>query len=143
MKKILSKKQIQDKKNELLKEFENSVNNLNKKRKTPTREFLRQIKNEIKQAIEMGLPYTQIAKEIKTVYNINISVSTIKNFVYTELDIKKKQNKDKISKKIENSTNNLKNTPKTSIKDFLKQTKNRLKQIIGINIPTQKEIIKK
>jgi len=90
MKKRLTDEQINKKKNELIMEFEKSINE-KKKRKTPARIFLQEIKDILEYPIQKGVSYAEISRKIQKVYKINISADTIRHFVYSEFNIKNKQ----------------------------------------------------
>lgn len=92
MKRKLTKEQIQEKRNVLLEQFKKSTERQKDGRSSPTQEFLTEISEQIKEAIEGGLSATQISRDIKTVFGITISATTVRGYVKNKLGIKNQNN---------------------------------------------------
>ncbi len=98
MKKKLSKEQIEEKRNVLLEQFKKSSENLKNGRSSPTQEFMDEISEEIKKASLLGLPASQMARGIKTVFGITISATTIRGYIKNKLGMEvKKSKKNEVS----------------------------------------------
>ena len=94
MKKALTKEQIEAKKEALMARVKESGETLKAGRISPAKEFLFEIKEIVKSAIDLNIPYTQLSRDIEAIYNIRINVSILRAFAYSVLgDEKKKTNK--------------------------------------------------
>jgi hypothetical protein len=108
MKKKLTKEQIKEKQNALTEQFKKSAEHLKDGRNSPTQEFLTEIGKQIKEAIEGGLSATQISRDIKAVFGITISATTVRGYIKNKLGIEAKSNRQssvspKAKPSIENS----------------------------------------
>ncbi|MGD9554416.1 MAG: hypothetical protein AB7D96_02230 [Arcobacteraceae bacterium] len=104
MKRKLTKEQIKEKQNALLEQFKKSTERYKNGRSSPTQEFLTEIDEQIREAIEGGLSATQISRDIKTVFGIAISATTVRGYVKNKLGIKNQNNVSPRAKSIENSS---------------------------------------
>lgn len=109
MKKKLSKEQIEEKRNALLEQFKKSTERQKDGRNSPTQEFLTEISEQIKEAIEGGLSATQISRDIKVVFGITISATTVRGYIKKKLGIEAKSNRQSsVSPKAKPSENSVK-----------------------------------
>lgn len=101
MKKALTKEQIEAKKEALMARVKESGETLKAGRISPAKEFLFEIKEIVKSAIDLNIPYTQLSRDIEAIYNIKISVSILRAFAYSVLGVeKKKTNKQSTEKAV-------------------------------------------
>ena len=90
-KKKIDKAAIEAKKRALEEKIEKSIEAAKLgKRRSPTSEFLDEIKDVIKKALDNGVSYRQLAKDIHDVYNFKVSEQTIRAFAHSVLGIPKK-----------------------------------------------------
>lgn len=95
MKKRLTKEQIIEKDNALSEQFKKSIEEQKDGRSSPAQEFLNEISERIKEATDGGLSATQISRDIKKVFGITISATTVRGYIKNKLgiDLKKKKQK--------------------------------------------------
>jgi len=89
----LTEKQINSKKEKFEERINSSIEAKKAGKTNPTKKFLMEIKSLLKKAIENGVGYKQIAKDILEVYNFKVSEQTIRTFAYNELGVEKRTRK--------------------------------------------------
>ena len=93
----LTTKQIESKKAEFEAKINNSIE-ANKTGKTsPAKKFLNEIQDLLKKAIDSGVGYKQLSKDILEVYNFRVSEQTIRTFAHNVLGVEKRARKNNIS----------------------------------------------
>ena len=75
-----------------------------KGRKNKNEEFLNDIKEVIKKALDKEIPFTEISKLVKELYNLQISANIIKYFAINNLSYVVKNRKDNKEEAKENKT---------------------------------------
>lgn len=96
--KPLTKQEIESKKEAFSEQIKISSEKAKLGRISPSSEFLFEIKELVKKAIDNDVTYTQIVKDIYSIYNFQIGVQTLRVFCQTQLGVSKKVK----SKKTEN-----------------------------------------
>jgi ArsR family metal-binding transcriptional regulator len=90
-KKTMNIDEINAKKNALDERINESIEQAKNGRKSPAKEFLAEISDSIKKAIDNGVSYTQLSKDIYAVYNFKVSEQTIRAFAHLVLGVPKRK----------------------------------------------------
>lgn len=85
----LTSEQIASKKAELEAKINNSIEAKKMGRVSPAKKFLNEIQDLVKKAIESGVSYKQLSKDIFDIYNFKVSEQTIRSFAHNVLGVKK------------------------------------------------------
>ena len=88
--KPLSKEEIEAKKEAFEKQINESATKAKLGRRSPANEFLLEVKVLVKKALDNNISYSQIVKDIYTIYNFKIGVATLRTFAQTQLGVEKK-----------------------------------------------------
>jgi len=88
--KALSKEEIEAKKAEFEEQIKSSSEKAKLGRVSPATEFLIEIKDLVKQALDSNVTYAQISKDIYSVYNFKVGVQTLRVFAQNSLGVEKK-----------------------------------------------------
>jgi len=75
-------------------------------RKSESEDFLLEIKEVIDKALKKEIPFTQISKLIKDMYNINISVNILKHFAKKHLNYVAKKHNNKATDLVKDKEEN-------------------------------------
>ena len=88
--KIPSKEEVEAKKEALKAKLNESKELAKSGRTSPTQIFLNDVKDLIEDAIKNGVTYTQISKDIYSIFNVKVHAQTIRAFAVTNLGVEKK-----------------------------------------------------
>lgn len=66
-----------------------------KVRTSPTQDFLKEIEEVIRKAIEENVSYAQICRDIKEIYSFKISTQTLRAFAQNNLGVQPRQKKSR------------------------------------------------
>ena len=86
---ILNREEIERKKDLLEQKIEEKIEE-NRRRLSPKKSFLLQIKDEVKKAIDKGMSFKQLSQVIFEVYKFKVSQTTLRDFSHSYLNIPKK-----------------------------------------------------
>ena len=98
----LTSEEIANKITELDAKIDDSIKNKTNGRNSPAKNFLNEIKDLIKKAIDNEVSYKQLSKDILEVYNFKVSEQTIRAFAHNVLGVEKKK---RVKKVIDNKKN--------------------------------------
>ena len=96
----LTSEEIAKRKDELNAKIDDSIKNKTNGRNSPAKNFLNEVKDLVKKAIENEVSYKQLSKNILEVYNFKVSEQTIRAFAHNVLGIEKKK---RIKKVVDNN----------------------------------------
>ena len=92
----LTSEEIAKRKDELNAKIDDSIKNKTNGRNSPAKNFLNEVKDLVKKAIENEVSYKQLSKNILEVYNFKVSEQTIRAFAHNTLGIEKKTRGKKV-----------------------------------------------
>ena len=93
----LTSEEIAKRKDELNAKIDDSIKNKTNGRNSPAKNFLNEVKDLVKKAIENEVSYKQLSKNILEVYNFKVSEQTIRAFAHNILGIEKKKRIKKVA----------------------------------------------
>jgi len=114
----LSKSEIEAKKEAFKQKLNDSINNSKVGKSSPAKTFLLEIQELIKKAIDNGVSYKQLSKDILDVYNFKVSEQTIRAFAQTVLGIKKQKRSKSVEDKVNNTTTTVDGRVKSNFDDI-------------------------
>ena len=123
----LTSEKIASKKAELEAKINNSIEAKKMGRVSPAKKFLNEVQDLVKKAIESGVSYKQLSKDIFDIYNFKVSEQTIRSFAHNVLGVEKQTRK--INKNVIKAT-----TSTTSVEDKVnkkEQSSGRIKADIN------------
>ena len=86
-KKELTSEEIVKKKSELESKIKSSIMNKKQGRQSPAKKFLTEIKDLVEIAINNGVSYSQLKKDIYDTYSFKISEQTIRSYVKNNIKV--------------------------------------------------------
>lgn len=88
---------------------------IKKGRKSESEEFLKGIEEVLKKALDKEIPFTQMVKLIKELYNVNVSVNIVKSYAVNHLGYEPKTRKkaNGVVKAIDKNRETIKRNAKT------------------------------
>jgi len=89
----LTKEEIEAKKEAFKSKVSESEKRTSQGRPSPAKEFLKEVKDIIKSAIDNNVSYKQLSKDILDIYNFKVSEQTIRAFAHTVLGVEKRTKK--------------------------------------------------
>ena len=104
----LTSEQIERKKAELEAKINDSIEAKKMGRVSPAKKFLNEVQDLVKKAIESGVSYKQLSKDIFDIYNFKVSEQTIRSFAHNVIGVEKQtrsKNTTKATASVEDKVN--------------------------------------